>query len=302
MMQPTISLKVDVDTYRGLKEGVPALLEIMKKYSVKATFFVSFGPDNSGKAVWGIFKKGFLRKMVRTKAVKLYGLRTILSGTLLPAPIICRKAPHIIKAIPDEGHEIGVHAWDHRLWQDHLDDLAEEEIKNEFEKSFDAFQTILGYQPKCTAAPGWYCNKASLKIQDTLSLDYCSDCRLGAPFYPRLGETQFKTLQIPSSQPCIEELTGIDGVSDKNIVNRQIQNLKDAAPNIFPVHAEVEGGIYRTQFDNFLRRTIDMGYNYLPLRRIAESHRDAPALDVVYVILPGRSALTASPADAKKRL
>ena len=33
-------LKVDVDTYLGTLNGVPALLELFARFNVKATFFV----------------------------------------------------------------------------------------------------------------------------------------------------------------------------------------------------------------------------------------------------------------------
>jgi len=292
----TISIKADVDTYRGLKEGVPALLDIMEKHSVKGTFFVSFGPDNSGKAVWNIFKKGFLKKMVRTKAAKLYGIRTMLYGTILPAPVISAKLPDIIKSIADARHEVGVHAWDHRLWQDHLDELTIDKIRSEFEKSFEAFRKVLGCEPKSTAAPAWFCNKISLGVQDSLNLDYCSDCRTGTPFYPRIGATVFKTLQVPTNQPCIEEIIGTAGVNDDNLLQTLISSLDKSVPNIVPVHAEVEGGVYRKQFSEFLKKTLNAGYRYETLTEVAHKHRDAPVKDLVYKNLPGRSGLVAMPA------
>lgn len=290
-----ISLKIDVDTYRGLKEGVPVLLDIMARLSVKGTFFVSFGPDNSGKAIRNIFKKGFLRKMLRTKAGRIYGLRTMLYGTLLPAPVISEKRPDIIKSIADQGHEVGVHAWDHWLWQDKLDKLPEEKIKGEFEKSFAAFRRILGCEPKCTAAPAWFCNRKSLEIQDTLNLDYSSDTRLGKPFYPRIEDRTFQTLQIPGNQPCIEELIGTGGVNEENIVDRQISMLSETAPNVISVHAEVEGGMFRNQFAGFLQRTLDSGYRFTVLKDISKTFRNAPVADLTYVTLPGRSGIVSAP-------
>jgi hypothetical protein len=40
-----LAIKVDVDTRIGLREGVPRLLELLRRYGVKASFFVSFGAD-----------------------------------------------------------------------------------------------------------------------------------------------------------------------------------------------------------------------------------------------------------------
>jgi len=43
-----LAIKVDVDTWIGLQEGVSNLLALLRRYAVPASFFVAFGPDNSG--------------------------------------------------------------------------------------------------------------------------------------------------------------------------------------------------------------------------------------------------------------
>ena len=59
-LKQTIILKTDVDTYEGLRKGVPNLINIFDKYNIRATFFIAMGYDNSGKAVFNIFRqKGF---------------------------------------------------------------------------------------------------------------------------------------------------------------------------------------------------------------------------------------------------
>ena len=45
----TLGLKIDVDTYEGMKQGVPRLLQTLKEFNLKGTFFLSIGPDNSGR-------------------------------------------------------------------------------------------------------------------------------------------------------------------------------------------------------------------------------------------------------------
>ena len=124
-----VALKIDVDTYRGTREGVPRMLEDLARAGVRASFFFSLGPDRSGLAVLRLFRKrGFLRKMLRTGPVRMYGLRTMFYGTILPAPMIGRLCEDGIRAAAEAGHEVGLHAWDHVLWQDRLDHLSPDRI------------------------------------------------------------------------------------------------------------------------------------------------------------------------------
>src|SRR5439155_9400430 len=82
-----IALKVDCDTAEGTKRGIPRLLRLFEELGIRATFFFSLGPDRSGRAILRVFtRKGFLAKMLRSRAPSLYPMRTLLSGTILPAP------------------------------------------------------------------------------------------------------------------------------------------------------------------------------------------------------------------------
>jgi len=58
-----IALKVDVDTLRGTREGVPRLLDLMARHRARATFLFSLGPDHTGWALRRVFRPGFLSKV-----------------------------------------------------------------------------------------------------------------------------------------------------------------------------------------------------------------------------------------------
>ena len=115
-----IALKVDVDTLRGTREGVPRLLDVLAAAGVRATFLWSLGPDHTGWALRRIFRPGFFSKVQRTSVVKHYGLRTLLYGVALPAPDIGVAGRSSMRAVRDAGHECGIHCWDHVLWQDNV--------------------------------------------------------------------------------------------------------------------------------------------------------------------------------------
>ena len=113
-----LALKIDVDTFRGTREGVPRLVELLKRHRAGATFLFSLGPDHTGRAMRRVFRKDFLKKVSRTSVVEHYGLRTLLYGTLLPGPDIGLKCRPILQSVRDAGFEVGIHCWDHVRWQD----------------------------------------------------------------------------------------------------------------------------------------------------------------------------------------
>ena len=51
-----IALKIDVDTYRGTRIGVPRLMEMLKARNAGASFLFSLGPDHTGRAVTRVFR------------------------------------------------------------------------------------------------------------------------------------------------------------------------------------------------------------------------------------------------------
>ena len=86
-----IALKIDVDTLRGTREGVPRLQALLQRVGAGATFLFSLGPDHTGRAILRVFRPGFLSKVARTSVVEHYGVRTLLYGSLLPGPDIGKR-------------------------------------------------------------------------------------------------------------------------------------------------------------------------------------------------------------------
>ena len=265
-----LALKVDVDTLRGYREGVPNLLGLLEELSVKASFFFSLGPDNSGKALVRVLRPGFLEKMRRTKAVSTYGWRTLLYGTLLPAPMIVESAPGILRDAARKGHDCGVHAWDHVKWQDRLEKLPVTTLEADFRRAFDLFFQRTGKAARSCAAPGWQVSEESLRVQDELGLDYCSDARGAYPFLPRWGMRTFRTPQIPSTLPTMDEILGRNGLEGSALAEHLLGLLREGL-NVFTLHGEMEGMGQIGVFREFLLRARDQGVRFLPLSTVART-------------------------------
>ena len=161
-----VGLRIDVDTFRGTKLGVPNLCALLAEHSITASFFLSVGPDNMGRHLWRLLRPSFLWKMLRTKATRLYGWDILLKGTFWPGPIIGEKFGPVLHAVAQDGHEVGLHAWDHQEWQSQIDSMWSDSIHSSIDKGVVLLTRILGSPPVCSAVPGWKCNNLVLQEKD----------------------------------------------------------------------------------------------------------------------------------------
>ena len=214
----------------------------------------------SGRTRWialagALLGFGFLAKMLRTNSARMYGWRTALYGTLLPAPEIGRRCRAALAAVQAAGHEVGLHAWDHVTWQDRLDRLPRAAIDAQLDRGIAAFAAIFGGRPRGFAAPAWFCTDEAFAALDARGFDYLSVSRGGAaPFYPRLAGRTLATLEVPTTLPTLDEELGRDGITPENYVSRLVARYRPGHDEVLTVHAETEGLAYRGLFRDLLRR------------------------------------------------
>ncbi len=293
-MLPVIALKVDVDTFIGTRDGVPALLDLFRRFGIRGTFYFSLGPDNSGKAIRRIFtRKGFLAKMIRTRAPSVYGLRTLLYGTLLPPPMIGARSGEIIRRTEQEGHEVGIHCWDHVKWHDYLPRMLKPTVALEMGQASAVYEEIFGHRTKTVAAPGWMVSAASLEVQDALKLEYSSDSRGRAPFYPVWEGRRFRTLQLPTTLPTTDELLGENGITTQTL-NDHYLSLITPGLNVLTIHAELEGKATAAIFVDLLERLTALGCRFITLAEAAvEFGKGAPDSPLSMGEIEGRAGVVA---------
>jgi peptidoglycan/xylan/chitin deacetylase (PgdA/CDA1 family) len=266
---------------------------MLENEGIAASFYITMGPDNSGRAVLRVFKnRGFLSKMFRTKAVSMYGTRTILSGTLLPSRPIALSFPGIIRDLKKRGFEVGVHGYDHVRWQDHLDDIGEAGVRGELGDAFEAYRAIVGEASRSFAAPGWRTNNAALLALDSMGLDYRSDTRGIAPYRCVVEGEILATPEIPTTLPTLDEVMGRSDLRDDAAVREfYLGQCKPDALNVHTIHAETEGMGQLESFTALIRALKERGAKFVQLRDVAWrlNRKELPACAVVRTKLPGRA-------------
>ncbi len=298
-MSPIVlAIKVDVDTDRGTRIGVPNLLALFAEHGIHVTFLFSLGPDNTGRALRRLFRPGFLRKVLRTRVASVYGWRTLLNGVLWPGPHIGRRNSEVMRRVKAAGHEVGIHCYDHIYWQDKLHGMTRQQVFAEFDRAQQEFLRIFGVAPRTAGAAGWQASGYSLAAYDAAGLDYASDVRGESAFLPAVGDTIFHTLQIPTTLPTLDELLGRAEYPEARLTDHYFSLLRDDRPNVLTIHAELEGMIKLEWFGKFLSRLREQAIRPISLAQLATQRREQgtalPVCELQQGEVDGRAGLMAT--------
>ena len=286
-----IALKVDADTLRGTREGVPKLLDALGAAKARATFLFSLGPDHTGWALRRAFRPGFMAKVQRTSVLQHYGLRTLLNGVLWPGPDVGVRAAAEMRATQTAGHECGIHTWDHTLWQDNVRRRSAEWTRRQMQLAHDRYVEVFGAAPPTHGAAGWQGNDEALRQIDGWGMRYASDGRGTEPFVPVVAGRALAHVQLPTTLPTLDELIGTDGLDQGNVAAALLKRTEGAGDHVFTLHAELEGGLYADVFAQLLagwraqgRALVALGDLYATLDAAA-----LPRLAMTWGTVPGRS-------------
>lgn len=282
-----VGLRIDVDTYRGTRTGVPRLLQILAHYEISATFFFSVGPDNMGRHLWRLLKPTFLVKMLRSNAASLYGWDILLAGTFWPGRKIGKTLGGVIRDTDQAGHEVGLHAWDHHKWQKQVERMTGLESRKQIEKGFEELSRILGRDPDCSAAAGWKCTEQVLLEKEHYGFRYNSDCRGDSIFQPIINGQRCAP-QVPVTLPTYDEVIGRNGINNSNYNDFILEKIHPGKLNVLTIHAEVEGIVCAGLFEEFLRMATLHNIRFVPLCSLLSQKDPIPQGHVQLGQLSGR--------------
>lgn len=262
-----LALKIDIDTLRGTIEGVPRLLDLLDRHGITATFLFSLGPDHTGRAIRRALRPGFFSKVKRTSVVEHYGIRTLLYGTVLPGPDIGLRGAGVLREARKRGHEVGIHTWDHTLWQDRVRKSSARWTWHQMERAYRRYVDLLGEAPTTHGAAGWQVNDDALRQLDTWGMRYASDGRVAddeidrGAFRPCVGGRALDCIQIPTTLATLDELIGLDGRDAMGAAEVLLARTMDSsADEVFTLHAELEGMKLIGAFERLIAGWKDQGF------------------------------------------
>ena len=266
-----LALKINVNTWRGTLQGVPRLVEILRRQRADASFLFSLGPDHSGRAVRRAFRPGFIKQLRRTSAVSRYGIKTLMYGTLLPGPDIGHRGADIMRATRDAGFEAAIHCWDHVKWQDGIESARSAWTESEMRRAHERYIEIFGGAAPGHGAAGWQMNPHALRLTQRMGYRWASDCRGTHPFVPVWNGEIVDCPQLPTTLPTLDELIGTDNITEDNVhlhLLRITARTVPAATNcdhVFTLHAELEGLKLGDTLERLLTGWREQGYKLVSL-------------------------------------
>jgi undecaprenyl phosphate-alpha-L-ara4FN deformylase len=202
----------------------------------------------------------------------------------------------VIRAATADGHEIGLHAWDHHAWQAHVESMTRSAVENHLRRGLEMLTDLAGRPPTCSAAPGWKCTDTALLAKTSFPFRYNSDCRGDRVFRPCVDGRVLDQVQVPSSLPTWDEVVGrTTPASDFNAF--MLGRLAEEGLNVLTVHAEVEGIAEGDAFEAFLDAALARGAAFVPLGALADETA-APGR-IESRVIPGREGTVACLVDAE---
>ena len=305
---PLITLKIDVDTYRGTREGVPNLVRMLKAHGAQASFLFSLGPDHTGWAMRRVFRPGFFKKVSRTSVLEHYGFKTLMYGTLLPAPDIGKECAPEMRAVREAGFECGIHTWDHVLWQDNVRSSDAAWTTRMMRRAQQRFAEVFGEAPQTIGAAGWQMNPYAFAEHDSAGYRYASDGRArlqdngalqdasAGPHRLSCNGVALSCIQMPTTLPTLDELLGreIDGlvITTDNIADHILGLTRGATrDHVYTLHAELEGQKLAPIFEQLLSGWKQQGYQLASMANYYDQirHMTLAAYPVSWGEVPGRA-------------
>ncbi|MGQ0750689.1 MAG: 4-deoxy-4-formamido-L-arabinose-phosphoundecaprenol deformylase [Betaproteobacteria bacterium] len=266
-----LGLRVDVTTSRGVRLGVPRLMELFSRHDAGATFFFALGPERLLRRSW------------------------------LPGRELGPRRAALLREVRDSGFEVGIQAFDPVRWMDRSVELGQAWTREQMEHACASFMRVFGVPPQAHAASGWRMNRHAWRLTQRLGFRYSSDTRGSCPYIPVRNAEIVACPQLPTTLPTFAELIARDGIRPEEAVGAMLR-ASAALPltgHVFSMRAEWEGMRHAPLLDQLLAGWRAQGYAFTAVQDLLLDVNLArlPRHTVVEGMVPGRTQPVALQGD-----
>lgn len=132
--------------------------------------------------------------------------------------------PELLQRVTHDGHEIALHTWDHR----YLLRLSEDEQREDFLRTREAIERIIGSAPTGHKTGGWRFNDATHRIAQELGLDWVMDVPSGdLPSFIQVDPAMPQLVNLPPSWLWDDYNWYVDRIASPNQVANAWQDDLD---------------------------------------------------------------------------
>ena len=210
------SLRIDLESDKGIREGVPKILALLKEFDVKASFYVTMGGESN---ILELLK--YRKKLPGKRKVSVFSRGEILRMILFPKDFVTENKK-ILQRILAEGHELGIHGWKHREWTRGLEQLN---VRKAIRKAIKKYIKLFGKKPQSFCAPAFRMNQEVVNTLSSGGIEVISDFEGDSPKKVDGLINVPITLRGEGNTPIIEYYVG-EGYSDKEIFEKIVVGIK----------------------------------------------------------------------------
>lgn len=230
-MKKEFVIRIDLESQKGIRDGLPRLLKLFKKHNVKGSFYLTMGGESN---IFEILKNRGKLKTAGTRNIKLWSFKDKLRMVLMPSDFVS-KNKKTLKRILEEDHELGLHGWKHREWTRNLDKVN---VKKRLNQMIYRYKRYFGTYPTSWTSPGFNINKSVLLELKNKEITHISD------FDKRKDIGGIKNIPITicgkNRMPFIEYWVG-EGKTDEEIFEIFKRELRGKNFVSFYLHGMFEG-------------------------------------------------------------
>jgi len=225
------TIRVDLESDKGIRYGLPNLLDLFKKNDIRASFYLTIGGESN---IFEIAKSLGKMKSSGERKIKIWSSCEKIRMLLLPRDFV-KKNKSILRRILYEGHELGLHGYKHRAWTRNLNNLN---IEKEFDKMVEKYFFYFNQKPVSFSSPGFNINEKVINSLDKNKIKYISDFDSFKKINNLINVPI--TIKGNNKMPFIEYWAG-EGKSDDEILGifkKEIENKNFVS---FYIHGLFEG-------------------------------------------------------------